>query len=135
VREFSEFVADNHGGFQLPLPAKATYHPSCHLARGLGLDDPPRRLLRAVTPLEVVPLPDEGECCGFGGTFSVRYDSVSGAMMDDKLDRVTQTGADTLIVTDPGCMLQLDGGAHRRGCPFKVRHLAEVLAESTAEKP
>jgi L-lactate dehydrogenase complex protein LldE len=91
-------------------------------------------LLSSVSQLEVVPLEKEAECCGFGGTFSVRYDQVSESMLSDKLDCVLRTGAETLVVTDPGCLLQLDGGAHRRRCPVKVCHLAEVLADATLEK-
>jgi L-lactate dehydrogenase complex protein LldE len=82
---------------------------------------------------EVVSLSDE--CCGFGGTFAVRYDEVSSTLLADRLNQVAASGADTLVVTDPGCLMHLDGGANRRGCAFSVRHLAEVLADdSTANE-
>lgn len=135
VREFSEFVAaecvtkDATPRFRLPQVKTCTYHASCHLLRGLHLPEPPRALLAATEQLDVRPLEQAEECCGFGGTFSVRYDQVSTKMMDDKLAHARATGAETLVVTDPGCMLHLDGGARRQG-GIRVRHLAEVLAEA-----
>jgi L-lactate dehydrogenase complex protein LldE len=132
VREFSELAgADSPPACRLPAAEKATYHPSCHLKRGLGVDEPPRALLRSIGGLEVTPLRGEDECCGFGGAFAVRYGEVSGAMLDDKLAAARATGAKTLVVTDVGCMLHLDGGARKSGCPFRVRHLAELLAEAS----
>jgi L-lactate dehydrogenase complex protein LldE len=130
VREFSELLGEAPPAARLETPRKATYHPSCHLRRGLGVDEPPRALLRSIAGLELAPLAAEEECCGFGGTFAVRYGEVSGAMLDDKLACARTTGADTLVVTDLGCMLQLDGGARKSGCPFEVRHIAELLAEA-----
>jgi len=141
VFELSEFLVEKSdrpmamavGALALPKACTATYHPSCHLQRGLRVERPPRRLLESVGGLELSPLPREGDCCGFGGTFAVRQEAVSADMLGDKLDAVAQTGAGTLVVSDPGCLMHLDGGARRRGCPFTVRHLAEVLADAEPE--
>jgi L-lactate dehydrogenase complex protein LldE len=128
VKEFSELVAATGVKFRLPEKKRVTYHPSCHLLRGLHLREPPKTLLDNTVPLEVAPLERAEECCGFGGTFSVRYGQVSSAMLDDKLENASKTGAEVLLVTDAGCMLQIDGGARKRGCSFQVRHVAELLA-------
>jgi L-lactate dehydrogenase complex protein LldE len=133
VTEFSELVAASGASFELPAARAVTYHPSCHLLRGLHQAESPRAVLSSVKQLTVLPLENETECCGFGGTFSVRYDQVSTAMMNDKLGCAGRTGAGELLVSDAGCMLQLDGGARRAGCSFAVRHLAEVVAEADAK--
>jgi L-lactate dehydrogenase complex protein LldE len=130
VKEFSEVCASAPPKtFALPKPQTLTYHPSCHLLRGLHVDGPPRALLAACAGAAVAPLPKETECCGFGGTFSVRYAEVSGAMLEDKLGNAAATAAQTLVVTDVGCLMHLRTGAQKQGCPFEVKHLAEVLAE------
>ena len=110
-------------------PAKATYHMACHL-RGLKLFTEPEQLLRKVQDLELVPLERSDECCGFGGSFAVRFPEISGAMVKDKCDFVANTRADVLIATDAGCLMNMGGCLHRRGSPVKTVHLAEVL-EST----
>jgi L-lactate dehydrogenase complex protein LldE len=110
------------------FPARATYHMACHL-RGLGLLTEPERLLRRVRDLTLVPLERFDECCGFGGSFSVRYPGISGAMVQDKAGFVTKSGADTLIATDAGCLMNIAGCLRRRQPDIRIRHLAEVLAE------
>ncbi len=105
------------------------YHPSCHLLRGIGVRDAPGRLLACVKGVRRVPLPGDEECCGFGGTFSVKMDQLSGAMLERKLDSITRCGADTVVACDAGCLMQIEGGLRRRGSRIAVRHLAEVLAE------
>jgi L-lactate dehydrogenase complex protein LldE len=131
VQEFTEFVASRQlTPAQLPATCTAAYHPSCHLLRGMHLSDPPKTLLASVGGLTLVPLTMDDECCGFGGTFAVRHENISASMLKDKLESVAKSGAEQLIVTDAGCLLQLGGGAQRVGCPFRVRHLAEVLADA-----
>jgi L-lactate dehydrogenase complex protein LldE len=105
-----------------------TYHPTCHSTRFLGLRDQPLRLLAAVAGLELVDLPDAGECCGFGGTFSVRNPEVSAAMLAEKLRAVESTGADAVCACDASCLMQMRGGLERAGSPVRAVHLAEVLA-------
>lgn len=105
---------------------KVTYHMACHL-RGLGLFTEPERLLRQVRGLEYVPLERRDECCGFGGSFAVRFPEISGAMVQDKASFIEKTGADTLVATDAGCLMNIAGCLRRRGSPVRVLHLAQVL--------
>jgi L-lactate dehydrogenase complex protein LldE len=105
---------------------KVTYHMACHL-RGLGLLTEPERLLHKVRGLEYVPLERADECCGFGGSFAVRYPEVSGAMVRDKATFIEQTGAATVVTTDAGCLMNVAGCLQRRGSPVRVLHLAQVL--------
>jgi L-lactate dehydrogenase complex protein LldE len=109
--------------------AKATYHMSCHL-RGLGLLTEPERLLRNVRGLELVPLERFDECCGFGGSFSVRYPSISGAMVQDKAAFVEKTGASLLVATDAGCLMNVAGCMRRLASKVRPIHLAEVLEKT-----
>ncbi len=109
---------------------RVAYHASCHLLRGMGIDAAPRELLAGLDGVEVVPLADERECCGFGGLFAVERPAVSAAMLEAKLDAVEASGADVLTACDLGCLLQVEGGLRRRGSPVRVRHLAELLDEA-----
>jgi L-lactate dehydrogenase complex protein LldE len=109
--------------------ARATYHMSCHL-RGLGLLGEPERLLRNVRGLELVPLDRFDECCGFGGSFSVRYPAISGAMVQDKAGFVEKTGADLLVATDAGCLMNVAGCLRRLASKVRPIHLAEVLEKT-----
>lgn len=105
---------------------KATYHMACHL-RGLGLQTEPVRLLRNVRGLEYVPLERYDECCGFGGSFSVRYPGISGAMAQDKAVLIENTGAEVVVATDAGCLMNIAGCLRRRGSKVRAVHLAELL--------
>lgn len=108
---------------------KVTYHMACHL-RGLGLQQEPVRLLQKVRGLEFIPLERCDECCGFGGSFSVRYPGISGAMVTDKADFLEKTGADTVVATDAGCLMNIAGCLRRRGSKLRALHLAEVLEKT-----
>ena len=110
------------------FPHRVTYHASCHLLRGLGLRDEPKQLLRAVEGLELVPLPGEETCCGFGGVFSVVYPEVSKAMMEAKLDSIQASGAEVVVAGDAGCLMNVGGGLRKRHSPVRAMHLIEVLA-------
>lgn len=116
------------------LPGTITYHPSCHGMRLLRLGDRQRRLLRTVAELTVVELPDEDQCCGFGGTFSVKNADVSTAMLADKVANIRGTGAQACAGGDVSCLMNIGGGLSREGAPVQTVHLAEVLA-STREDP
>jgi L-lactate dehydrogenase complex protein LldE len=105
---------------------KVTYHMACHL-RGLGVRDEPERLLRHVKDLEFIPLERFDECCGFGGSFSVRYPGISSAMVQDKSSLIEKTGADAVVATDAGCLMNIGGCLRRRGSRVRTLHLAEVL--------
>lgn len=104
------------------------YHPSCHLLRELHVREEPLRLLSAVRGIRLCELGDREECCGFGGLFSVKFPHISAAMLDDKLSRIAESGAQVLVANDCGCLMHIAGGAHRKGLALKTRHLAEVLA-------
>jgi L-lactate dehydrogenase complex protein LldE len=106
--------------------ARATYHMACHL-RGLGGRGEPERLLRRVKGLELVPLERYDECCGFGGSFAVRYPGISGAMVTDKASFIEKSGADVVVATDAGCLMNMAGCLNRRGCKVRALHLAQVL--------
>jgi L-lactate dehydrogenase complex protein LldE len=128
--EFSEFlvnvlkVEDVGAGF----PHRVAYHDSCHLLRELGIEEPPRRLLRHVRGIDIVEMQDYRSCCGFGGTFAVKFPEVSVAMGEDKLRAASAAGAEYLVANDAGCLMHLAGLIHRQGLPLKTVHLAEVLA-------
>jgi L-lactate dehydrogenase complex protein LldE len=106
----------------------ATYHDSCSGLRGLGIKGQPRQLLAAVEGLTVHEMTDSEVCCGFGGTFCVKYPEISVKMVDDKIRNVLATGADTLIGGDLGCLMNIAGRLSRIGSPIRVYHVAEVLA-------
>jgi len=108
---------------------KVTYHMACHL-RGLGLQSEPERLLQKVKGLELVPLERCDECCGFGGSFSVRYPGISGAMVQDKAAFVEKTGARAVVATDAGCLMNIGGCLRRRGSSVQCLHLAQVLEQT-----
>jgi L-lactate dehydrogenase complex protein LldE len=108
---------------------RATYHMACHL-RGLGLFTEPERLLRHVRGLTLVPLERSDECCGFGGSFSVRFPGISGAMVQDKARFIEQTGADVVVATDAGCLMNIGGCLRRQASKVRIMHLAEVLANT-----
>jgi L-lactate dehydrogenase complex protein LldE len=108
---------------------KVTYHMACHL-RGLGVLAEPVRLLQKVKGLEFVPLERSDECCGFGGSFAVRYPGISGAMVADKAALIEKTGAGTVVATDAGCLMNIAGCLRRRGSQVQALHLAQVLEKT-----
>jgi L-lactate dehydrogenase complex protein LldE len=128
--EFSEFLVDVLGVDALGgrRTARATIHDSCHTRRLLGIEQQPRRLLSALEGLELVPLPRSADCCGFGGTFAVKMEPISAAMVEEKVDHVLETRAELLIGLDMSCLMNIDGRLRRRGARVSVQHLAQVLA-------
>jgi L-lactate dehydrogenase complex protein LldE len=129
THELSDFLVNVLGREDVGarFVGRVTYHMACHL-RGLGVRGEPERLLGRVSGLELVPLERCDECCGFGGSFSVRYPEVSGAMVNDKAAFVEQTGAAAVVATDAGCLMNIAGCLRRRGSRVRALHLAEVLA-------
>jgi L-lactate dehydrogenase complex protein LldE len=128
--EFSQFVVNvlkvtNIGA---AFPHSVTFHAPCHALRGLGVRDEPKQLLRAVKGLELVPLNEEETCCGFGGVFSVVYPEVSKAMMEAKVANVQASGAEVVVISEPGCLMNVGGGLHKVGSPIRAMHLIEILA-------
>jgi len=128
--EFSEFLVNvlKVEDVGASFPRRVAYHDSCHLLRELGIEEQPRRLIRAVQGLEFLELQDHQLCCGFGGTFSVKFPEVSVAMAEDKLRAAAAAGAEVLVANDSGCLMHLAGVIHRQGLPLKTMHLAELLA-------
>jgi L-lactate dehydrogenase complex protein LldE len=113
----------------------ATYHDSCSGLRELGVREQPRRLLKSVAGLSLKELPASEVCCGFGGTFCIKYPDISERMVSDKITDVAATGADTLLAGDLGCLLNMAGKASRAGTALRVRHVAEVLADMAGKLP
>lgn len=137
VYELSEFLVDvlQVADVGATFPHTVTYHPTCHSLRMLGVGDRPYELLRNVSGLQLRDLPRYDQCCGFGGTFALKNADTSAAMGQDKIDHVTETGAEVLCISDSSCLMHLDGIARRRELPITSMHLAEILAatEHTAE--
>lgn len=109
------------------LEGKATYHTSCHMTRLLGIKQEPMILLKNVKGLEFTELPGKEQCCGFGGTFSVKMAQISEQMVDEKVMHIEETEAEYLIGADAGCLMNIGGRIDRKGKPIRVLHIAEVL--------
>ncbi|MEW6094075.1 MAG: (Fe-S)-binding protein [Chloroflexota bacterium] len=129
VYEFTEYLVDVRGVSDLGAcwPGRLTYHPSCHLLRGLGVDRQPRALLAAVKDAEIVELPEREDCCGFGGIFSVEHPELSAEFLKRKIANLEKTGAPTLVVADTGCLMHIQGGLKRQRKSQRVVHIAEIL--------
>ena len=111
LREFSEFVVRELGVEDVGarFKGRATYHDACHLLRELGVADEPRRLIRAVRNVEFVEMEAPDTCCGFGGTFSVKYAEISDAILREKIARIERSGADYVVANDASCLMQIAG--------------------------
>lgn len=132
--ELSELLVERLGVEDVgaAFPHRVVYHPTCHSLRVARLGEAPLRLLRAVRGLELVELAEATECCGFGGTFSVKNAAISGAMVADKCACIEESGAEVCTAVDPSCLLNIGGALSRRGSGVHVRHLAEILASTDA---
>lgn len=130
VWEFSRFLLEVAGVDDVGarFNGVATYHDSCHALRELHIKDGPRRLLNKVQGLTLREMDAAEECCGFGGTFSIKFPEVSGGMSRTKIDSILKTEANTVISTDASCLMQLEGVIARARLPIRTLHLAEVLA-------
>ena len=106
-----------------------TYHDSCSGLRELGIKDQPRKLLASVPGVDLKEMTDNDVCCGFGGTFSVKYPDISDAIVTKKTDNITSAGAGTLLAGDMGCLMNMAGKLKRDGSAIQVRHIAEILAD------
>ena len=128
--EFSQFLTDvlKVEDVGAELARAVTFHDSCHALRELHIKQGPRRLLSHVRGLTLHEMDYAEECCGFGGTFSVKFPDVSGAMARTKIESILRTGASTVVGVDASCLMQLRGALQREGHPIEIMHLAEVLA-------
>jgi L-lactate dehydrogenase complex protein LldE len=129
IFELSEFLVKILGVTDLgaSFNGKATYHDSCAGLRECNIKAEPRALLNKVNGLELVEMNDNETCCGFGGSFAVKYDTISVAMADQKIDNAIATDAEYIISTDMSCLMHLDGRINHNGQQIKVIHLADVL--------
>ncbi|MCX6079339.1 MAG: (Fe-S)-binding protein [Chloroflexi bacterium] len=109
-------------------PHKVTYHASCHYLRELGLKTEAKTLLNAVKGLQFVPLNEEETCCGFGGAFTVTYPAVSRSMMENKVNNIIASQADTVVMCEPGCLMNIAGGLHKAGSKIRAMHIIDLLA-------
>lgn len=137
-RELTSFlvqVMDYRPGDDVSYRGTATYHDSCSGLRELGIKEQPRQLLSGVAELQLEEMQDAEVCCGFGGTFCVKYPDISVKMVSDKVANIANTSADTLLAGDLGCLLNIAGRLKRMGSDVKVLHVAEVLAGYGATKP
>jgi L-lactate dehydrogenase complex protein LldE len=130
VFEFSTFLTEVAGVEDVGarLDDIVTFHDGCHALRELGIRSGPRRLLANVRGLELREMTPAEECCGFGGTFAVKFAELSGAMARTKIEAIQRTGARTVVSLDPSCLMQIQGVCSRAGLPIRTMHLAEVLA-------
>lgn len=136
--ELSSFLVNRLGVEDVGarFPGRLAWHDACHGLRDLGIREEPRRLLRRVQGAELVELAPAGAemCCGFGGTFSVKYPELSVAMLDDRLEAIERAGVDAVVSGDASCLMQLGGRLSRRGSAVRALHLADVLA-GTGSRP
>jgi len=135
VHELVSFLTDVMGVIAVDagLEATATYHDSCSGLRELGIRDQPRALLSTVEGLVLKEMKDPDVCCGFGGTFCVKYPDISNEIVSQKTANIEASGADLLLAGDLGCLMNMAGKLKREGSKVKVRHVAEVLAGMTDE--
>jgi L-lactate dehydrogenase complex protein LldE len=128
--EFSDFLVSELGIVDVGarFNGKVTYHDSCHLLHELKIEEQPRQLIRHVQGAEFVELDDSQSCCGFGGTFAVKFADVSTAMGADKADAIERTGADVVVANDASCLMQIAGVLSRRNSRIVPMHLTELLA-------
>jgi len=129
--ELSDFLVNKLGitSFGASLPGKATYHDSCAGLRECGIKNEPRLLLSKVKGLEIVEMEDVETCCGFGGTFAVKFEGISIGMAEQKVEHALATGAEYLVSTDLSCLMHLQGYIDNRKHSLKTMHLADVLAQ------
>ena len=130
--EFVEFLVKvlkvNPRQLNARWTGRVTYHYSCHL-RGIGVTDEATKLMSQIEGLEYVPMDRIDQCCGFGGTFAMKYPQISGTMVRDKVADIRKTGAETVISNDAGCTMNISGACRRNGCNVGFKSLAEVIAE------
>ncbi|MGA7328696.1 MAG: (Fe-S)-binding protein [Rhodomicrobium sp.] len=135
VHELTSFLADVLGiDFTgRAYPRRVTYHDSCSSFREMAVAAQPRKLLKSLDGISLVEMSDREVCCGFGGTFSVKYPDISNAMVSQKVARAVETKAEVLTGADLGCLMNIAGKLSREGKPMEVRHIAEILADEVSE--
>jgi L-lactate dehydrogenase complex protein LldE len=134
--ELSQFLVNvlKVGSLGCDFKGRVTYHDSCHLLRGLGESESPRALLKSARGLTFTDLPGADECCGFGGSFSVRLPEVSSSILEKKLSAIEASGADCVVTCDAGCLMQIESGLSRRGSRVQAKHLAQILTPGGSQR-
>jgi L-lactate dehydrogenase complex protein LldE len=129
IFEFTEYLVDCLGVTDVGAQwnGTLTYHPSCHLSRGMNINTQPRALLANVKGTTIVELPQQEECCGFGGIFSMEHPELSAEWLKRKISNFEKTEVSTLVVAEAGCLMHIAGGLHRQKKNQKVLHIAEIL--------
>ena len=129
--EFSDFLVNVMGISDLGVhfPHRVTYHDACHLLRELKVKEAPRNLMQHVRGLELIEMEESENCCGFGGTFSVKFQEISTAMAEDKAAAIARTGAEYVVANDSSCLMQIGGYLSRNGLTAKPLHLADLLGQ------
>ncbi|KKM11163.1 (Fe-S)-binding protein [Clostridiales bacterium PH28_bin88] len=139
VRDFSQYVLELRrkggatGGGSLPETVRVTYHDSCHLKRTLGIFREPRELLAGIYGVQLTEMADSDHCCGMGGSYSVKFPELSAPILERKLQKIHESGAQVVAMDCPGCLLQIGGGLDKAGSLVKARHTAQILAEALGE--
>jgi L-lactate dehydrogenase complex protein LldE len=135
VFELSQYIVDvlKVEDLGASFAGKVVYHESCHILRGLGVSEQPKKLISAVKGIQMVPMNAADSCCGFGGEFANNYPDISGAMVQDKVENYLASGADLLLLCEPGCLLNIGGYLSRNHPEKKVMHLASFLASDGKE--
>ena len=130
IFELSEFLVNvlNYTDFKAEFNAKITYHDSCAALRECKIKTEPRKLLEKVKGLELVEMNETTTCCGFGGSFAVKYDTISVAMADQKIENAVATEAEYIVSTDTSCLMHLEGRINFNGKAIKIIHLADILS-------
>ncbi|OQW99435.1 MAG: Fe-S oxidoreductase [Desulfobacteraceae bacterium A6] len=128
--ELTEYLVDVLGLEDLGsrYDGRITYHDSCHLMRGIGVKEQPRKLIRKIQGAEFIEMKDSDKCCGFGGAFSVKYPEISTAILEDKVKNIIDSNAEVVTGCDMGCLMNIQGILSRRGLPVKTLHIAQLLA-------
>src|SRR5215510_8849362 len=129
--EFSDFLVNVMGISDLGVhfPHRVTYHDACHLLRELKVKEAPRNLMRHVRGLELIEMEESENCCGFGGSFSVKYPEISTAMAEDKAAAIGRSGAEYVVANDSSCLMQIGGYLSRNSLTTKPLHLADLLGQ------
>ena len=130
IYEFTEYLVNvlNVTDVGAVYPRKVTYHATCHYLREMGLKKEAKALLDSVKELEFVSLKEEETCCGFGGSFTVTFPEVSRAMMENKVNDIIASGADTVVMCEPGCLMNVAGGLRKAGSKVRSMHIIDLLA-------
>lgn len=129
IYELSDFLVNvlNLNEFKAKFNAKVTYHDSCHLLRELKIKNEPRMIIQSIRDIEYIELPESDKCCGFGGTFSVKFPELSVAIAEEKVNNIERTGVDFIVASDVSCLLNINGILKNRNSKIKPLHIAELI--------